>query len=155
LLKSAPFDLIEECASGERKLWRAVLARAINDLVGAIPTCSGRPEVREEAMLDARRFFIEKPNDVRAICAVAGLPAHVVLRSMRDVIAAGEAIAKVADDAGVDLALDRGKGAAKIVAASCKRELGKLTRAETKLALKYARNLHVCRQINQAARRSA
>lgn len=155
MLKSALFDLIEECASGERKLWRAVLARAINDLVGAIPTCSGRPEVREEAMLDARKFFVERPNDVRAICAVAGLPAHVVLRSMRDVITVGEAVARAADDAGVDLALDRGKGAAKIAAASCKRELSRLTRAETKLALKYARNLHGCRQIDQVARRRA
>ena len=76
-------DLSEE---PERRLWRAVIARALRDAAGRAGYSAGDPRRRQQ---EALSWLFESPPDFRLVCALAGLGARAVR------LAGSQAVARV------------------------------------------------------------
>ena len=68
-----PPDLDEDrVAHAERRLWRAVIARALRDAAGRAEHSTGDPRRRQQ---EALSWLLESPTDFRMVCDLAGLGA--------------------------------------------------------------------------------
>jgi hypothetical protein len=59
----------------ERRLWRAVIARALRDAAGRAGHSAGDPRRRQQ---EALSWLFEGPADFGVVCALAGLGAQAV-----------------------------------------------------------------------------
>jgi hypothetical protein len=70
----------------ERRLWRAVIARALRDAAGRAGSSAGDPRRGQQ---EALSWLFDGPADYRLVCALAGLGARAVR------LAGSQAVARV------------------------------------------------------------